>query len=159
MGTTSVLRRLVRRWERQRRAQLTTTSLITTANSAAIIRIRRATSLTKKVFPIKLTAFSGSRLKPRLRRGTLPSQLHPEVCSPNRDMRFPSVAAVGQAAPGADSPAAIVINFFALLNTAADRFCPSIDLNQRVALGHFRCDAIWPYVQFDSPNDQKWAHD
>jgi hypothetical protein len=74
-------------------------------------------------------------------------------------MRFPSVAAVGQAAPGADSAAAIVINFFALLNTAADRFCLSIDLNQRVALGHCRCDATWPYVQFDSPNDQKWAHD
>src|SRR5215469_5198173 len=39
-------------------------------------------------------------------------------------MRFPSVAAVVQAAPGADSAAAILINFFALVNTAADRFCP-----------------------------------
>jgi hypothetical protein len=75
-------------------------------------------------------------------------------------MRFPSVAAVGQAASGADSAAAILINFFALLNSAADRFCPSIDLNQRVALGHFRCDANMAiYVQFNSPNDQKWAHD
>jgi hypothetical protein len=75
-------------------------------------------------------------------------------------MRFPSVAAEGEAAPGADSAAAILINFFALLNTAADRFCPSIDLNQRVAPRAFslrRNMAIC--VQFDSANDQKWAHD
>ena len=39
-------------------------------------------------------------------------------------MRFPSVAAVVQAAPGADNAAAILINFLALVNTAADRFCP-----------------------------------
>ena len=39
-------------------------------------------------------------------------------------MRFPSVAAVVQAAPGADSAAAILINFLALVNTAADRFSP-----------------------------------
>lgn len=65
------LQRRARRLEPQQRAQPTTTNPITTANSAATIPIRRATSLTKKDSPIKLTALSGSRLKPPASPGDL----------------------------------------------------------------------------------------
>jgi len=49
-----------------------------------------------------------------------------------------------------------LINFLAPLNTAIDRFCPSIDLNQRVALD-IPAATQHGHVQFYSPNDQKCA--